>query len=123
MIASTTCELRRGEQILISEETGLRPLLGWLSDPAQPLRGAFVYDRVIGKAAALLLAYGGAVGAQTPIISAPAAAVLRAHGIPYEAEYEVPFIQNRTGDGMCPMEQKVWDIDSPGAAYRVLSGQ
>lgn len=46
--------------------------------------------------------------------------VFQQHGIPYACGRRVPHIVNRRGDGVCPMEHRVRDIDAPAAAHTAL---
>ena len=77
-------------------------------------------DEVIGRAAAMLLIYGRVRSIYTPLISEHAIDILDKYKIYYEYENKVPFILNRTKDGMCPMEKTVIHIDDPETAYKLL---
>ncbi len=110
-----TCVVKSGETFYRATERGIRPLMEWLSQDI--LRGAAAADKVIGKAAAFLLVKGGAQAVFAGVISTPAAEVLRTAGIEYVFEHQVPFIQNRKGDGMCPMESAVLSADDPEEAF------
>ena len=73
-------------------------------------------DKVIGKAAALLMALGEIKEVHTLIISKPALQVFENHNIKYFYDKKVDRIVNRTGDGLCPMESLCLDIDDPHEA-------
>ena len=103
-----------------SEYRGVSPILEKLREPDNTMKGAYVADRVIGKAAALLLVLGEIDSLYAAVISDYAAKVLDDHGISYEYAKIVPNIINRTGTDMCPMEKWVLEIDDPAEAYRVL---
>lgn len=81
------------------------------------LRGASVADRVIGRGAALLLVKGGVSEVYARVISAGALAVLRSAGIETEYGELVPNIINRSGTGICPVEQLTADTSDPDEAY------
>ena len=115
-----TCVAVKNGSTCFSTERGVRPLLEWLEQPEAPLREAAVADKVIGKAAALLMVYAGVREVYAAVSSEPAACVFRSHGIPYKAGGLVPRIVNRRKDGLCPMESRVMDIDSPEEAYHCL---
>lgn len=115
-----TCVVKKGETILHSEARGIAPLLGWLETDKNVLHGAYIADKVIGKAAAMLMVYGGAVQVYAAVISEPAADCFEKNGIAYTYDRKVDHIVNRAGDGMCPMEQCCLMIDSPEEAYRAL---
>ena len=54
------------------------------------------------------------------VISEPAREVLLAHNIPFFAEKTVPAIRNRSGDGFCPMESAVLEIQAPVEALEAI---
>ena len=54
------------------------------------------------------------------VISEPAREVLLAHNIPFFAEKTVPAIRNRSGDGFCPMESAVLEIQTPVEALEAI---
>ena len=69
------------------------------------MRGAVVYDKVVGRAAALLLAYGKVKKVLTPLISRGGLLVLKRGGIKVEYKKMVKNILNSAGDDLCPMEK------------------
>ena len=54
------------------------------------------------------------------VISEPALAVLKEHGIETVYDELAPMIRNRDNTGFCPMEQAVLDESDPQAAFRKL---
>ena len=50
--------MKSGDTILRSEARGIAPLLGWIEADKLALRGAAIADKVVGKAAAMLMVYG-----------------------------------------------------------------
>lgn len=90
---------------------GVQPLLTALEEGR--LAGACVADRVIGKGAAMLLVCGGAAAVHASLISAHAKTYLDRHQIEYSSDQTCPYIINRTGNGMCPMESTVLEIEDP----------
>jgi len=114
--------VKEGEEH-ISNDKGIAPILKILDQTPDFLKGAFVADKVIGKAAALLLRYAGVERLYTHTLSQLAVQVLDDSFMTYEYDQLVPNIINRTGDGMCPMEQKVLNISDPAEAYKLLSGK
>ncbi|MBN1891233.1 MAG: DUF1893 domain-containing protein [Clostridiales bacterium] len=110
----------RGDWTHVSYDRGIDPIMKLLGEKADSLRGAYVADKIIGKAAALLLCYAGIEKLYAKTISEYAIRVLRDENLPFEYGRAVPFIVNRSGDGMCPMEQLVLNISLPEEAYTVL---
>lgn len=100
-------------------ENGVMPLLMQLNT-ADGLRNAVVADRVIGRAAAFLMVYGGVAEVYTRVLSAHAQEVFDRYGVRFYAEKTVDYIVNRRGDGMCPMEEACLTVDTPEQAYEVL---
>ena len=118
-----TCVVRRlGGELLTSDEHGILPPLRWLREGSDVLRGAQVADKVIGKAAALLFAYGSVRSVWAARMSEAARDFLQAAGIIIDYDELVPAILNRDGTGLCPMEQRVIGIDDPGEAFRMFDG-
>lgn len=114
-----TCAVLKNGNLFFSKEHGIKPLLNWLEEP-DFFRDATVADRIIGRAAALLLTYGGIRELYAQVISEHAARALEEHHIPFSYGKKVPYIINRTNTGMCPMEQKVLQISDPADAYQIL---
>ena len=112
---STLCVVS-GDNVFTSQERGVKPLLFLLKEKKELLKGASVADKVIGKAAALLMALGEIKEVHTLIISEPALQVFENHKINYFYDKKVDRIVNRTGDGLCPMETLCLDIDNPKEA-------
>jgi ribosome modulation factor len=46
--------------------------------------------------------------------------VLIRAGIPGQTDEMIPYIKNRSRDGLCPFEKMLSDTDSPEEAYRIL---
>ena len=113
--------IREDGSVFFSKERGIKPLLLWLYEDVDYFRGATVADKVIGKAAALLFAYGGVGALHAQVVSEHALQALQVQAIPIEYAQKVEYIINRTGDGMCPMEKRVLEIHCPGEAYKILS--
>ena len=114
--ASTIAVISNGE-VFTSHERGVKPLLFLLKEKKEFLKGASVADKVIGKAAALLMALGEIKEVHTLIISEPAIKVFEKHNIPCFYDKKVTRIVNRTGDGLCPMETLCLDVENPQEAF------
>lgn len=95
---------------------GLMPLLDAL-ERVEDRADLAVADRVVGLAAAHFLAdraravYGG-------VMSSPARRRLERAGITVRVGEEVGAIQNRSGDGLCPLESIALEEDDPVTACR-----
>ena len=107
--------------VFISKDRGVVPLMKLLQEDKSQLIDSIVVDKVIGKAAALLMAFAGVKEVFTPTISSPAIEVLKNHDIKITFDNEVDRIINRKGDGLCPMETLCLDIDNPEEAFLRIS--
>ena len=94
-----------GKIIYKSEASGLRSLIFCLKKYRRKMQGAIVFDRVVGRAAALLLSYGGVKKIITPVISREAIKILERGGAEVEYGKTVKNIMNRAGTDLCPMEK------------------
>ncbi|MCQ2266113.1 MAG: DUF1893 domain-containing protein [Bacteroidaceae bacterium] len=99
---------------------GVRDLYELLTTEPQALRGAQLADRVIGRGAALLLVRGGVREVYAHVMSQGALAVLRDAGIQTSYASLQPYIINRAGTGMCPVEQLTQNTTSPDEAYQCI---
>ena len=114
-----TCVICDHDRVLTSKKTGIAPLLErWESGEA--LESVSVADRIVGKAAAMLLLLMGASEVYGSVMSQPALELLTAAGVQTSYGELVPGIINRTGDGSCPMERAVADLTDPADAPAVL---
>lgn len=114
-----TCVLCGGDRVLTSTKRGIAPLLEWI-EAGEDLRGFSCADRIIGRAAAMLLILGGVRAVHGDVTSAGAKELLEAHGVEVSFDTLTERIINRRGDGPCPMEQAVASLTDPAAAPQVL---
>lgn len=113
---NSTCVFYNGQIILTDNRRGVRPLLDLLEGDAD-IAGFSAADKVVGKAAAFLYCLLKVHCLYASVISQPALDVLEKAGIHTQYGQLVPAIRNRTGDGYCPIESAVWDIEDAGQAY------
>lgn len=113
---------QEGELIYTSKEDGIKALYRIVNEQVDILNEAEVFDTVVGKAAAMLHTHGKIRSIQTPLISEPALEVFAKAGINVEYEKSVPFIQNRTQTGLCPMENLAKDCETPEELFVKLDG-
>ena len=114
-----TCVIETTNELLTSVQRGVKPLLEFL-DSGKNFKGAFASDKVIGKAAAFIYAKFGVDGIYTDVISEPALEVLTAHSVNVEYAELVKVIRNRSGDGFCPMESAVLEINGVDEAIATM---
>jgi len=118
--SSATFVMIRGGKTFSSEMRGVAPILDLLREDPNALEDGVVADKVIGKAAALLLMYGRIKALYTKVISSHALNVLKDSGIEVVYDKLVPYVINRDGTDMCPMEKLVLKIGSPEEAFEAL---
>lgn len=99
---------------------GVRDLLELLSAEPERLRGAIVADKIIGKAAAALMATGGVQEVHTNVICTPARELLEQEGIKVFAREEVEKILNKDKTHMCPIDSQLEGIETVEECVRVL---
>ncbi|MDL2252690.1 DUF1893 domain-containing protein [Ruminococcaceae bacterium OttesenSCG-928-I18] len=119
-----TCILIKGDQVVYrGEGRGVAPIRRLYEDTngKKMLQGSILVDKIIGKAAAVLLVLGQVARAHAQTISGEAVRYLEKQGIPFTFEKQVDYIQNRDGDGLCPIEQSVLGIDDPAQAYQAIT--
>lgn len=112
--------LRTDGKVIVSNDFGIKPLMIALREDKQAFKSAVIADKVIGKAAALLAILGGVDEIYGDIISEAACEVLADNHIPYKYGEKVPYIENRTKTGKCPMEATVWEISDANQAFEAL---
>jgi hypothetical protein len=114
--------VKNGEVLFSSSQKGIQPFFDALETCSKiEYLSSSIADRVIGKAAVMLAAYLGVHEIYTPLASQHAIDAAHKLGLTLDADKIVPYIINRTQDGMCPMESAVLNIDEPKDAFDILS--
>ena len=107
-----TCAVCCGDAVYKSTDRGVTPLLRWLDDGTD-LHGFSAADKVVGAGAAYLYVLLGVAELYAEVISDAAVKILTRFGVFADFGTCVPYIQNRAGDGGCPIEQAVADATDP----------
>lgn len=102
---------------------GVQDLLQLISEQPERLNGAVVADKIIGKAAAAIMATGGVREVHTNVICTPARELFEKEGIMVVATEEVPMILNRDRSSMCPIDTQIADIESIEECVAVLQAR
>ena len=108
---------RGGDLVFQSASNGIRPHLEAIEALGEGLRGTIMVDKIVGRAAALLILYSGAAEACAAVLSAQGRRVLDMHGLKFTYAEEVEHIKMRDGRIYCPFEAMVQDITDPQEAY------
>jgi hypothetical protein len=107
--------------VFSSSKDGMFPLLEAIETTnISRQSGAIIVDKMVGKAAALLICILGAEKVYTKIMSRKAMKVLDDNSIKYYAEETIPEIMNKYGTDICPFEKTVTDTNNPKEAYKKL---
>lgn len=116
-----SCVVIKDNNIIHTDKApGIAPLIYLYENKPELLKGAFVVDKVIGKAAAMMAVLGGASKVYGVLMSQSAIEFLKQRNIPVDYGECIDRISNRAGDGICPLEETVMDIDDPELAYPKL---
>jgi len=115
------CVVIRGGRLHPWNGRGVSPLLEFHDHrEAGFLRGTTVVDKVIGRAAAVIIVSGGATRVHGETMSEDAKAYLEARGIQVTYGSLVPRILNADRSDLCPLEKSVEGIDDPEQALTSL---
>lgn len=109
-----------GDIVSATMGRGIAPLIDIYTQTPELLQGALVVDKIVGKAAAIVLVMGGARAAHGVLVSDAALAFLQAHNVPVSYETRVVSIRNRAGDGICPIERSVLHIEDAAKGLATL---
>ena len=102
-----------------SRERGVAPLLRFL-ESGKSFRGFSAADKTVGAGAAHLYTLLGVSSVWAGVLSEAGERILTENGIAVTAEERVPYIINRAGDGVCPIERAVKDIRDPHEALAAI---
>ncbi len=100
---------------------GIAPVIKLYEDGL--LEGGYIVDKIIGKAAAMVMTLGGVKGCYGVTMSRAAVEWFNEHGVSVRYNKLVEYIVNRSGDGICPMEETVKDIYDGKEAYLALKAK
>lgn len=103
-----------------SNDSGIKPIISKLNDNLYYFKGLCVADKIVGKASAMLLVLSGVKEVNAVVLSKAGKSILDKYNIEYSYEELTEYIVNRKGDGMCPMEETVKDIEDLDLAYTEL---
>ena len=91
--------------IFCSVKDRLLPLLEYIERFASNHQQVVIFDKIMGNAAALLSIKADCQEVQSPLGSQLAIKTLDNYGIKYNLIEIVPYIQQASGEDMCPMEK------------------
>ncbi len=109
-----------GRLIFQSASKGIRPHLEAIEMHGEALRGTVMVDKIVGRAAALLILYSEAAETHAQVLSRPGKQVLDQHGLSTKYEELVDHIKMKDGSIYCPFERMVQGVSDPDEAYTVI---
>jgi hypothetical protein len=112
--------VKKEKELFESDSSGIGGLLQAIERLGEQMRGAAVADRVVGRAAALLLVFSDVSTVYADTLSKEGLNVFEKASIPVEHAELVPLILNRVGDDICPFEKFSLGIKSSDEAYEQL---
>ena len=116
-----SCVICKDSRMRTFRERGVKDLYRLLKEEPEFLRGAFVADKVVGKAAASLMILGGISGLHADVASEPAMSLLKSCGVDAECTECVPHVINRSGTDWCPLEKLLYRESSIEKIFTVIS--
>lgn len=114
-----TCVLCKDDSVYTSNARGINPILNLL-DSGRDLRGFSAADKIVGKAAAFIYLKLNIKAVYAEVISRDALQILLQHGLYTEYNTLTEKIINRSGNGICPMEDAVKDITDAETAIKAI---
>ena len=117
-----TCVLCKGDTSYTSTGKGVSPMLTFLENGTE-LRGFSAADKIVGKAAAMLFDCAGVTEVFAEVMSKAAVNYLKERGIACSYGVLTDKIINRKGDGLCPMELAVMDIDDEKLGFSAIKNR
>jgi len=106
LISGNSLQVYEGNKLIFaSSKDRLLPLLEYIDRFAAYHQQVVVFDKVVGRAAALLCAKADCREVYSPLGSQLAIKALDEYGIKYHLTKVVPYIQQLNHEDMCPMEK------------------
>jgi len=112
--------VKQSEPLYESSLPGIGGLLQAVEKLRNRLHNSSVADKVVGRAAALLLIHSHIKEVYAATLSNEGLKVLSERNVPVEHEGLVPKILDREGKNICPFERFSLTIDSIDEAYEQL---
>jgi len=113
-----TLVVTKGGRIVYRDSGGgISPLVNLYENNRDILAGADVFDKAVGKAAAMILILGGVRKVYGELMSEPAVAYLNSRGVKTDYENKAEMIHNKDGTDTCPFEKAVCDTDDASEGY------
>jgi hypothetical protein len=112
--------IKGGKIIFRSKADRLKPLIECIKKHKREMRGGAVYDKIVGRAAAILLAHAKVKEVWTPVLSEAGKRHLLEKKVKLDYLEEVESILNREENNICPMEKLSRKISEKEFIRRML---
>ena len=114
-----TCVLFKDGNEFHSFDRGVKPLIDFL-ESGKDFDGFYAADKTVGAGAAHIYVLLGVKALWANIISQSGKEILEKNNIQIFFGKQVPYIINRSGDGVCPIESSVKDIKNSNEALSAI---
>lgn len=111
--------LCKNGEVITSDKRGVAPLVEIIQSGTD-ISGFSAADRVVGKAAAMLMLKAGVAEVYALTISESAEKLLKSHGVKVSFKNRTARIMNRDNTGPCPMETAVADTDDINTGTEII---
>ena len=108
------------EVIFQSGSKGVRPYLEAIDALGARLKGTLIVDKIVGRAAALLLLYTGAAEVHAGVINPGGRKLIEDAGVRLFYDKEIDHIKTVDGRIYCPFESMVQGINDPVVAFHAV---
>lgn len=116
-----SCVILKNNELSIYRGPGISDLLRILKTDPDELKGAFVADKVIGKASAAMLILGEVEAVHADLISESAINLLHGYNIDVTFGEKTAVILNRAKNDICPMEKICSEETEPKGCYKRIN--
>jgi hypothetical protein len=112
---------RGGSLLFSSKSRGIRPHIDAIRALGKVgLRGTLMADKIVGRAAALLMLYSVPAEVHAGVITHRARGVLEKNGVQVYSVMDTDSVKEKDGKIYCPFEAMVQGIDDPNEAYSAV---
>lgn len=122
LIDNRTCVLVKGDEQLISEDTGIKPMVGFI-DSGKDLTDFSAADKIVGRAAAMLFVLAKVKAVYAQVISDSGYDFLKQNNVHVEYQTKTEKIINRHKTGICPMEEATQNCNDPKEAFVLIKNK
>ncbi len=112
--------VKNNKIIYKSKKESVGSIVGLLENKPEILKDAFVADKIIGRAVAMICDYSSVKFCYGKIVSRGAVDIFKKRNLEYKAENIVKAIKNRDNTDLCPIEKLTLDVsDSEEGIKRI----